>query len=121
MHEAHEIDDLLPLKPRDYLILFAMVEGEVHGYGILKQVADESDGGVRMDPANLYRALKRLMRQRLVDESVKRPAPDLGHERRRYYALTDLGGRVVAAEAARLQVLTEAAVTKKLIPQSRTG
>ncbi len=121
MSEARDIDNHLPLKPRDYLILFALVGGEVHGYGILKQVADESDGGVHMDPANLYRALKRLMRQGMVDESDQRPAPDLGDERRRYYALTHLGTQVLAAEAARLRVLADAAVTKKLIPQSRTG
>ena len=114
-----QILEFLPLKPRDYLILFALVPGESHGYGILKEVAEETGGGVRLDPANLYRALKRLMKDGLVRESSKRPAPDLGDERRRYYGLTDLGSRLVAAEAARLSTLTEVAVARKLLPQSR--
>ena len=108
----------LPLKPRDYLILFALVEGEAHGYGILKEVADETGGGVRLDPANLYRALKRMMKDGLVSESDKRPAPDLGDARRRYYGLTDLGSRLVIAEAERLRVLADTAVARNLIPQS---
>ena len=117
--ETEAIQKHLPLKPRDFLILFALVDGEAHGYGILKEVSEESGGGVRLDPANLYRALKRLMKDGLVVESDKRPAPDLGDERRRYYGLTDLGSRLVAAEAERLRGLSEAAIARKLIPQSR--
>ena len=109
----------LPLKPRDFLILIALVEGQVHGYGILKEVGDETGGGVRLDPANLYRALKRMMKDGLVTESEKRAAPDLDDERRRYYGLTDLGACVVAAEAERLRNLTDVAVARNLIPQSR--
>ena len=118
---AEEIQRRLPMKPRDFLILFALVDGESHGYGILKQVEAESAREVRLDPANLYRALRRLMKEGLVSESEKRAAPDLGDERRRYYALTGLGTGVVSAEAARLRRLTDAAVGKKLIPQSKSG
>ena len=119
MANTEEIQRRLPLKPRDFLILFALIEGEAHGYGILKEVSEDTRGGVRLDPANLYRALKRLMKDGLVVESEKRPAPDLGDERRRYYSLTDLGAQLVAAEAERLRALSEAAVARKLIPQSR--
>lgn len=122
MNDAQRGPDVgahLPLKPRDFLILFALVEGEAHGYGVLKEVGDETGGGVRLDPANLYRALKRMMKDGLVTESEKRAAPDLDDERRRYYGLTDLGSRVVTAEAERLRNLSDAAVARNLIPQSR--
>jgi DNA-binding PadR family transcriptional regulator len=112
-------DKYLPLKPRDFLILLALVEGEVHGYGILKEVGDETGGGVRLDPANLYRVLKRMMKDGLITESEKRAAPDLEEERRRYYGLTVLGASVVAAEAGRLRTLTDVAVARNLIPESR--
>ncbi len=118
---TEDVLDRLPLKPRDYLILFALVPGEAHGYGILKEVEEETGGGVRLDPANLYRALKRLMRDGIVNESARRSAPDLGDERRRYYSLTDVGARLIAAEAARLRKLTDAAVARNLIPQSKEG
>jgi DNA-binding PadR family transcriptional regulator len=111
--------DLLPLHPRDFLILFALVDGELHGYGLVKAVEQQSDGQVRMDPANLYRALRRLERDGLVAQASGRGAePD--EERRRYYALTELGRRVVAAEAARVRRLAVAAEAKHLIPTSET-
>jgi DNA-binding PadR family transcriptional regulator len=109
---------LLPLHPRDYLILFTLAEGERHGYGIVKEVARLTDGLTPLDPANLYRSMKRLIRDGMVVEADKRPAPDANDERRRYYTITEFGTRVVAAEAARLGKLTDAARAKKLIPGS---
>ena len=107
---------LIPLNPRDYLILFSLVGGERHGYGIVKQVEADSGGQVRIDPANLYRAIKRLIRTGLVVETDSRPAPEADNQRRRYYAITDFGREVVALEAARLAALTDAARSENLIP-----
>ena len=116
---AQDADLPLPVQPRDFLILLALAGGEVHGYGILKEVDEETGGGVRLDPANLYRALKRMMKDGLVSESAKRAAPDLGDARRRYYGLTEVGSRLVVAEAERLRALTDTALARNLIPQSR--
>ena len=106
---------LLPLNPRDYLILFSLVTGERHGYGIVKEVERESGGKVRLDPANLYRSIKRLIRDGLVLEADRRPAAEAENERRRYYAITDFGHRVVTVEAARLAELADAARARNLI------
>jgi DNA-binding PadR family transcriptional regulator len=107
----------LPLNPRDYLVLFSLTGGERHGYGIVREVEDQSDGIVKMDPSNLYRCLKRLLQQGLVEESEQRIDSD--NERRRFYTITELGTQVVALEAARLGKLTEAAHHRHLIPNSR--
>ena len=117
-----EFDRLLPMHPRDYLILFALVDGALHGYGVVKAVETESAGRVRMDPANLYRSLRRLERDGLVEE-VEPPADDAsgGAERRRYYALSAFGKRAVAAEAGRLAGLTRAAAAKDLIRPEPIG
>ncbi|MCH7825845.1 MAG: PadR family transcriptional regulator, partial [Acidobacteria bacterium] len=56
-----------------------------------------------------------------VSESEKRPAPDLGDARRRYYTLTEFGARLVVAEAERLKKLTDVAVARNLIPQAKEG
>ena len=117
--KAEAVDAHLPVKPRDFLILLALASGEAHGYGILKEVEEETGGGVYLDPANLYRALRRMMNDGLVRESERRPAADLGDERRRYYELTGLGALVVQAEAERLRALADVAVARNLIPQSR--
>ena len=106
----------LPLHPRDYLILFALAEGERHGYGIVKAVEEESGGGVMLDPANLYRSLKRLIRDTLVRELDRRPAAEADGERRRFFALTDLGREVLSLEAQRLTRLAEAARSRGLVP-----
>ena len=109
--------DFLPMNPRDYLVLLALTPGERHGYGIVKEVEEQSTGVVRMDPSNLYRSLKRLIQQGLVDESD--PREDGDHERRRYYTITPFGREVVTAEANRLHDLTKVARARHLIPKAR--
>jgi DNA-binding PadR family transcriptional regulator len=73
---------------------------------------------VTFDPANLYRSLKRMIKEGLVVEAVPPSATDSDGERRRYYAITDEGTRLVRSEAARLDRLTAAAKERKLIPDA---
>ena len=110
-----EIAAYLPLNPRDYLILFSLTAGERHGYGLIKDVESQTGGDVLLDPANLYRSMKRLIRAALVQESRRRQAPESGNERRRYYTITALGSRVVRAEATRLNHLATLARSRQLI------
>lgn len=91
----------LPLPQAQFHVLVALTEGEKHGYAIMQAVEQSSDGIVRMGPASLYGTLKRLVQDRLVEESAHRPLPD-DDQRRRYYRLTGLGRRVCTAEAERL-------------------
>lgn len=107
---------LIPLNPRDYLILFSLVGEDRHGYGIVKDVESGSRGGVRLDPANLYRSLKRMMAEGLVEEADVPSNDDPGSDRRRYYRITSLGREVVQLEARRLAELTAAARALELLP-----
>ena len=109
----------VPLQPRDFLILLALADGESHGYGLLKEIENLSDGRVRMDPANLYRALRRLVRDGLVVDAGRRPA-DAAAERR-YYALAEAGRRLAASEARRLEKLTAVARARHLISDPETA
>jgi len=109
---------LIPMNPRDYLILFALSEGERHGYGIVKEVEQGSGGGVRIDPANLYRAIKRMISTGVVEVC---PGPDGGTDRRKYYRITPLGREAVRLEAGRLAELTSVARSRDLIPGMETG
>jgi DNA-binding PadR family transcriptional regulator len=97
--------DFLPLKPVDLQLLLALSEEERHGYGLVQEIATRTDGLVSLDAGNLYRVIKRLVDAGLVAESDQRAAPDLDNERRRYYRLTALGGRVLGAELHRLRDL----------------
>jgi DNA-binding PadR family transcriptional regulator len=103
---------LLPLQPRDYLILLALADAPLHGHGLLKAVEAQA-GGVLFDPANLYRLLRKLERDEFVAEvKVTNKRED---SRRRQYALTGLGRAVLMAESDRLARLAEAARSRKLV------
>lgn len=105
----------LPLPPATFHILLALVERERHGYAIMKEVVERSEGAVRLGPGTLYGALKRLLEAGLVEEKGERADPNMGDERRRYYRLTGLGLSVARAEARRLEAVVRAARRKKLI------
>jgi DNA-binding PadR family transcriptional regulator len=106
--------DHLPLKPVDLEILLALADEERHGYGLVQAIAAHTDGLVALDPGNLYRVIKRLLADGLVAEAGQRSADDAGGERRRYYRITPLGGRVLAAELERLRALLNAPGTRAL-------
>jgi DNA-binding PadR family transcriptional regulator len=96
-------------------ILLALQGTERHGYAIMKEVAEETNGAVRLGPGTLYGTLKRLLETGLVEESGERADPALDDERRRYYRLTRLGVAVARADARRMQAMVRAARQKKLL------
>jgi DNA-binding PadR family transcriptional regulator len=110
----------LPLKPVDLQLLLALAEQELHGYGLVQAIAAATDGLVALEPGNLYRVIKRLLDDGLVAEAPRAAAPDLGEERRRYYRLTALGGRVLAAELRRLDTLVRSAQARTLVARWAT-
>jgi DNA-binding PadR family transcriptional regulator len=105
----------LPLTPATFHILLALVDGERHGYAIMREVVARTKGAVRLGPGTLYGSLKRLLEAGLVEEGGEQAAPDLGDERRRYYRITKFGLSVARAEARRLDGMVRAARQKKLI------
>ena len=106
-------DEFLPLRPHWFHVLLSLSAGDQHGYGIMQEVLDRTDGKVRLWPATLYGALKRLMDEDLIEESGDRPAPDRDDARRRYYRLTRLGRRVLDAECHRLEELVSVIRAKR--------
>ncbi len=113
--ETADVSGFLPMTPRDYLVLFALLDGPRHGYGVVKEIEENSAGTVTMDPSNLYRSLKRLMRVDLVEEAGGVGSAPHSDEKRRLYGITPLGARVVVAEAERLAQLTAVARERRVI------
>lgn len=103
----------LPLRSNWFHVLLSLVGGEQHGYGIMQDVLERTDGKVRLWPATLYGSLKRLIQEGLIVESGERPAPEFDDARRRYYKLTPLGGRVLDLESQRLEALVQALRVKR--------
>lgn len=103
-----------PLKPAAFLLLVSLGGGDRHGYALRKEVAARSQGSVRLGPASLYRTIATLLESGLIEESGRRPAPDVDDERRRYYRITERGRHALRDEAYRLESL--AAAARAVIP-----
>jgi DNA-binding PadR family transcriptional regulator len=114
-------ENLLPLTPAVFHILLALSDAERHGYGIMKEVEQRTEGRVQLRPGTLYQALKRLLEAGLIAEAGEKVDPQFNAERRRYYRLNGLGRRVIAAEAERLRRLVELARIKKVLPEGEAG
>ncbi len=106
----------LPLTPAAFHILLALADGEKHGYAIMQDVTALSAGQVHLGPGSLYGTIKRLLADGWIAEAGERAAE--GDERRRYYRLTELGHRVVRAEALRLAQLVDQARARRLLPRA---
>jgi DNA-binding PadR family transcriptional regulator len=103
----------LPVKPVAFQILLSLADGERHGYGITQDIGARTAARMQIEPGNLYRSLKAMLDDGLIEESERRPAPDLDDQRRRYYRITPLGKKVALAETARLEALVAEARGKK--------
>jgi DNA-binding PadR family transcriptional regulator len=104
----------LPLKPLDLLLLLSLVEGEQHGYALARDVAERTDGVMRLEPGNLYRVIRRLVDDGMVSASQQRPVAELDDERRRYYRITPFGARVASLEVQRLRSLVSSRAARAL-------
>ena len=67
--------------------MLALLDGELHGYALMRRVSELSDGAVKMGPGTLYGTLNRLVDDGLIIETTDR-ATHTDSERRRYYELT---------------------------------
>ena len=112
-----EIPKRPPLLPAVFHIMLALADGEKHGYGIKREVEFRTGGLMSLGPGTLYGSLQRMLAEELIEECGERP--DAEGERRRYYRLTDLGRRLAASEARRLENLVAVARAKAIL--SRPG
>lgn len=92
----------LPLTPLSLAVMTALLEGELHGYGIIKRVETQSEGRLRPGAGSLYAALDRLAADTLITE---RHAGARAGTPQRLFALTTYGRAVLRAEYARLERL----------------
>ena len=98
------------MKTRDYLILLALAEADLHGLGIARAVQELSDGATRLWPVQLYGTLDALEEGGLIEELTDprhRPADE--SEKKRFYRLTRAGHRALATETDRLADLVKTA------------
>jgi DNA-binding PadR family transcriptional regulator len=104
-----DVDAFLPLPAATFHILIALLKEDRHGYAIMQDVEQRTDGDLRLSAGTLYRSIQRMLEQGLIRETRERPVPELDDERRRYYRITPLGQSVARAEARRMTELVRMA------------
>ena len=104
-----------PLTPAVFHILLALVDGEKHGYSIMKDVERQTVGRLKFGPGTLYGSIKRMLSAGLIVETDERPDPVLDDERRRYYRLSELGQKALANESKRLEQAVAVARQKQVL------
>lgn len=104
-----------PLPSAAFQILLSLAGEDLHGYGIMRQVAEQTEGRMRLGPGTLYSSIQSLLEARLIEDVDQREDAKLGNERRRYYRLTSAGRKLARSEAERLADLLRVARAKKIL------
>ncbi|HTZ33670.1 MAG TPA: helix-turn-helix transcriptional regulator [Methylomirabilota bacterium] len=104
-----------PLPASAFQILLALAGEDLHGYGIMRQVAEQTEGRMRLGPGTLYSSIQALLEARLIEELKEREAENSLGAKRRYYRLTSAGRRLARTEAERLADLLRVARAKKIL------
>ena len=102
-----------PLPAAAFQIMLSLADGELHGYRIMRQVEEQTNGRMRLGPGTLYSSIQAMLEAGLIEE-VDRSSEEANHERRRYYRLTTSGRKLARTEAERLADLLRVARVKKI-------
>ena len=103
-----------PLPSAAFQILVALADEDRHGYGIMRQVEQQSGGRVRLGPGTLYSSLQSLLEENLIEEVASPAVSTPQDDRRRYYRITAAGRKLARSEADRLADLLRIARARKI-------
>lgn len=113
-----ELQRLFPLSPAVFYVLFALAEGQRHGYAIMQDAWLQSGEKVRLGPGTLYSTIQRLLDFDLIEETERNAEPSDHESRRRYYKLTRMGRAVLDAEVRSMESVVRLAKKKRLFPRA---
>jgi DNA-binding PadR family transcriptional regulator len=99
---------LAPLTEATFFILLSLSPSPKHGYAIMKEVSDLSNGRVKFSTSSLYGMIRRLLEQGWI-KRIDDPEPDPTDREQKVYTLTDKGRKLVNAEVERLNSLLNSA------------
>lgn len=104
-----------PLPSAAFHILLSLADDDLHGYAIMRHVAEQTEGRMPMGPGTLYSSIQGLLEEGFIEELDQRSDPKLDNERRRYYRLTTAGRKLARSEAERLAAILRVARAKKIL------
>ena len=118
---APDPQSLLPLRPDVFTILLVLLDGDCHGYGMIKAAEERRGRKGQLQPGALYRLLKQLLDAGMIEPLPADQAPADGDERRRYYRITPFGREVAGAEARRMAELVEISARHQLLGEGKAS
>jgi DNA-binding PadR family transcriptional regulator len=104
-----------PLPPAAFQILLSLAGADLHGYGIMRQVAEQTGGRMRLGPGTLYSSIQSLLEERLIEQINLAGSKDSEQDRRRVYRLTPAGRKLARNEAERLADLLRVARARNIL------
>ena len=104
-----------PLPSAAVQILLSLADDNLHGYGIMRQVEQQTNGRMRLGPGTLYSSVQALLEDGLIEEIDRSSSQGSTDERRRYYRLTSTGRKLARSEAERLADLLRVARAKNIL------
>lgn len=104
-----------PLPSAAFQILLSLADADLHGYAIMRQVAEQTEGAMRLGPGTLYSSIQRLLEEGCIEEIEPPGEATASQERRRYYRLTKGGRKLAVTEADRLAGMLRVARSKKIL------
>jgi DNA-binding PadR family transcriptional regulator len=104
-----------PLPSAAFHILLSLADEDLHGYGIMRQVEQQTSGRMQLGPGTLYSSIQALLENGLIEEVDRTGETLTANERRRYYRLTTAGRKLARSEAERLADLLRVARAKKIL------
>lgn len=104
-----------PLPPAAFQILLSLADENLHGYGIMRQVEQQTNGRMRLGPGTLYSSIQTLLEDGLIEEVDQSSSQRSTDERRRYYRLASSGRKLARSEAERLADLLRVARAKNIL------
>ena len=113
-HDDGRIARLLPLSPAVFHILLALAGEDRHGYAIMRDIEERTDGVVRVGPGMLYGSVKWLLADGFIEQTASR-SKSSADDRRRVYRLTASGRALLKAEAARLEAAVGLARARRVL------
>ncbi len=104
-----------PLPSAAFQILLSLADEDLHGYGIMRKVQEQTNGRMRLGPGTLYSSIQALLADGLIEELIRSKSARGGDERRRFYRITSSGRELARSEAERLADLLRVARARKIL------
>ena len=97
----------LPLQSHVLQILLSLIQREMHGYSLIKDIGARTEGEMVLGTSTLYAAIKRMVKAGLLEETDPPGDAESEDGRRRYYRATAFGREVAREEDLRIRRLDE--------------